>query len=426
VAVAPLNTWAKARELEAVMERTSPAFMIFDPRHFDQAKGAIGKTPTVPVGAPYEDLLAGHAPLPPVPLTLRRAEPRIIIHTSGTTGKPKAAARSAASAGVRSLIGLLGVVPFRSSDVIVCPAPLFHSFGSLSLSVMLLLGGTVVLPEKFDPDEALALIEEHRASAVSLVPVMVRRILDLPRSVRTRRELSSLRIVLTSGSVLSPDARKQAAKLFGDVLYDLYGSTEAGWVAIAGPEDMAADPRTLGKPVPGVEVAIFGDDGERRETGEKGTLHVRSDAVFEGYASGEDVAEREGFLDIGDIGWLDDEGRLFVQGRSDDMVVVGGENVYPIEIEETIEGIEGVRGVAVVGVPDDEYGHVLAAFVEGKVDPERIKAACRKELASFKVPKIVEVVDQLPRTDTGKVLKKDLTASPEEDSKPRPRGRRSA
>ena len=426
ISVAPLNTWAQARELGAVMERTEPALLLFDPRHFDQAKGAIGDAPAVPVGTPYEDLLARHSSLPGLPVTLRRGEPRIIIHTSGTTGRPKAAARSAASAGPRALVGLLGAVPFRTDDVIVCPAPLFHSFGLLTLSVGMLLGATLVLPERFDPEDTLALVEQHRATAAAMVPVMIGRILDLPKRARTRHDLSSLRIVLASGSAMSPDTRKRAIELFGDVLYDLYGSTEAGWIAVAGPEDMAADPRTLGRPVAGVEVAVLGDAGERGEPGEKGTLHVRSDAVFEGYTSGEDVPEREGFLDLGDVGWVDDEGRLFVEGRSDEMVVVGGENVYPIEVEEAIERVDGVRAVAVVGVPDDEYGQVLAAFVEGTVDPERVRAACRSELASFKVPKRVEIVDELPRTDTGKVRKRDLVASLEQSEHPRPGGSRPA
>ena len=154
---------------------------------------------------------------------------------------------------------------------------------------------------------------------------------------------------------------------------------------------------------------MFDEEGRELPPGESGTLHVRSDAVFEGYATGEDVPGRDGYLSMGDEGHLDEEGRLVVEGRSDEMVVVGGENVYPIEVEELIGELEGVRGVAVVGIPDREYGHVLAAFVEGKVDPQRVKEACRRDLASFKVPRMVEVVPTLPRTETGKVRKAELT-----------------
>ena len=410
-AVAPLNTWAKPRELRHTLERTEPAVLVFDPRHFDQAKDAAGTAELISVGEPYEDALAMSGGGPVLPVTLSRGSARIIIHTSGTTGKPKAAARSAASAGPGALVGLLGVVPYRSDDMIVCPAPLFHSFGLLTMSMAVLLGATLVLPERFDPKETLALIERHGATAISLVPVMIERILSLPARERTSHDLSSLRILLASGSAMTPETRQKAMELFGDVLYDLYGSTEAGWVAIASPDDMAADPRTLGRPVLGVDVAVLDDEGREVPLGETGTVHVKSDAVFEGYASGEDVPGRDGYLSMGDQGHLDEEGRLFVEGRSDEMVVVGGENVYPIEVEEVIEGLKGVRAVAVVGVPDDEYGHVLAAFVEGKVDPRRVKEACKRELASFKVPRVVEIVENLPRTETGKVKKAELADS---------------
>jgi acyl-CoA synthetase (AMP-forming)/AMP-acid ligase II len=157
-----------------------------------------------------------------------------------------------------------------------------------------------------------------------------------------------------------------------------------------------------------VEVAILDDEGNELPPGEVGALHVKSDALFEGYVSGEDVPARDGYLSMGDLGWVDDEGRLFVEGRSDEMVVVGGENVYPVEVEEVIGHLDGVRGVAVVGVSDEEFGQVLAAFVEVSVDPGRVKEACRRDLASFKVPKVVRVVDALPRTDTGKVRKQEL------------------
>jgi fatty-acyl-CoA synthase len=223
-----------------------------------------------------------------------------------------------------------------------------------------------------------------------------------------RHDLSSLRIVLASGSAMSPEMRQNAMERFGEVLYDLYGSTEAGWVAIATPEDMKANGETLGKPVPGVDVAVYSDDKKRLDPGEHGTLYIKSDMLFEGYASGEETEEIDGYLSIGDIGWLDDDGRLFVEGRDDDMVVVGGENVYPAEIEEVIEGMDGVEDVAVIGMEDEEYGEVLAAFIKGSVEPDRVKETCKKELASFKVPKVVELVDDLPRNSTGKVLKNEL------------------
>jgi acyl-CoA synthetase (AMP-forming)/AMP-acid ligase II len=298
-------------------------------------------------------------------------------------------------------------VPYRADDVIVCPAPLFHSFGLLTLSIQMAIGATIVLPEKFDPKETLEVIERHGATAASLVPVMIRRILSLSDEEKTH-DLSSLRILLASGSAMSPEMRRETMELFGDVVYDLYGSTEAGWVAIATPEDIKDNGETLGKPVPGVEVAVYGDNQARLEQGEHGELYIKSDMVFEGYASGEETEEIDGFLSIGDMGYVDEQGRLFVEGRGDDMVVIGGENVYPAEIEEVIDAIDGVEDVAVVGMEDNEFGEVLAAFVVGNVDRETVKETAKRELASFKVPKQVEIVDELPRTSTGKIQKKEL------------------
>jgi fatty-acyl-CoA synthase len=418
VQIAPLNTWAKPKELRSAVEGTDPVLVIYDAKHREQIKESVQKdVGLVAVGdrrraargsMAYESLLRDRPDSPQPPFTTDRGKPKIIIHTSGTSGKPKAASRGTSTKQVTSFLAMLTVVPYRRDDVILCPAPLFHSFGLLTLTVATVLGTTLVLPERFDPEETLDLMEEHRVTAASLVPVMIRRILALPASKRSDRDLSALRIVLASGSQMSPELRQDAMDLFGDVLYDLYGSTEAGWVAIATPEDIREDPKTLGKPVAGVDVAVFDENGDKVPTGETGVFHVKSDVVFEGYASGEETPGRKGYISIGDTGYVDDKGRLFVEGREDEMVVIGGENVYPAEIEETIEGLDGVEEVAVVGVPDDEYGEVLAAFVRGRVDPDRVRDACREELASFKVPKIVEVVDELPRTSTGKVVKKEL------------------
>lgn len=266
----------------------------------------------------------------------------------------------------------------------------------------------MVLPEKFDAEGSLKMIEEHGATAASFVPVMIKRIVSLDDEVKNRYDLSSLRVVMASGSAMSPDLRKAAMELFGDVVYDLYGSTEVGWVTIATPEDMAKHEKTVGKPVPGTEVAVFSKTGDRLGPDETGELFIKSNILFEGYTSGETKDEREGFMSIGDLGRLDEDGYLFVEGRTDDMVVVGGENVYPVEIEEVIEGISGVKEAAVLGVADEEYGEVLAAFVVGDVYEDEVIKTCKEELASYKVPKRVTTLDELPRTSTGKVVKRHL------------------
>ncbi len=307
-----------------------------------------------------------------------------------------------------ALANFISVVPYRRDDVVYCPAPLFHSFGLATLTFAVALGATLVLPDKFEAEQSLALIERHRATAASLVPVMIRRVLSLDEETKNRYDLSSLRILLASGSVLSEDLRQGANELFGDVLYDLYGSTEVGWVAIATPRDMREKRGTVGKPVPGTDVAVLAPDGRRLGPSETGELFVKSHIAFEGYTSGEAKDEREGFMSIGDVGWLDEDGYLFVSGRADDMIVVGGENVYPVEVEQVIEDIPGVNEVAVLGVPDEEYGQSLVAFVSGSANEVTIIDTCRRELASYKVPRKVEIMSELPRTSTGKILKREL------------------
>ncbi|MDQ3982152.1 MAG: AMP-binding protein [Actinomycetota bacterium] len=418
VVACPLNTWAKPTELAATLKGADPSVLVYDTAHAEQVKESapaglkllyVGNAGDALEGSePYTRELGRQPTSPPAPFTRERGSPKVIIHTSGTTGTPKAAARNSSAAGISALANLLAVVPYSRDDVVYCPTPLFHSFGLATFTIATVLGATLVLPEKFDPEDSLKLVHEHRATAASFVPVMMRRIVSLDDDVKEKYDLSSLRIVMASGSVLSEDLRKAAVEVFGDVLYDLYGSTEIGWVAIATPQDMRTRPKTVGKPVEGIDVAVFSPDGAKLPPGETGELYVKSTILFEGYTSGEAKAERDGYLSIGDLGRLDDEGYLYVESRSDDMVVVGGENVYPIEVERVIEDVPGVNEVTVLGLEDEEYGHVLVAFVVGNASAEDVHAACKKELASYKVPRRIEVVDELPRTSTGKVLKREL------------------
>ncbi|MDQ3915997.1 MAG: AMP-binding protein [Actinomycetota bacterium] len=420
VVACPLNTWAKPKELKATLKGAAPKLLVYDTAHAEQVKECappgmqlmyVGNEADALEGSePYTRELGRRPASPPSPFTRDRGSPKVIIHTSGTTGTPKGAARNTSAAGISALANLLAVVPYRRDDVVYCPTPLFHSFGLATFTFATVLGATLVLPERFDPEESLRLIDRHRATAASFVPVMMRRIVSLDDDVKKRYDLSSLRLVMASGSVLSEDLRRAAIELFGHVLYDLYGSTEIGWVAIATPQDMATRPKTVGKPVEGIDVAVLSPDGERLPPGETGELYVKSGVLFEGYTSGEKKAERDGYMSIGDLGRLDEEGYLYVESRTDDMVVVGGENVYPIEVEQVIEDVPGVTEVTVLGLDDEEYGQVLVAFVVGTASAEDVRAACKAELASYKVPRRIEVVDELPRTSTGKVLKRELVA----------------
>ena len=420
VVCCPLNTWAKPKELRVTLEQADPKVLVYDSLHSGQVEKCdtdgielwfVGaEDEAVEGSSSYEERIAGASEKPPGPFTTNRGSAKVVIHTSGTTGKPKGAQRDASAAGLGALANLVSVVPYRRDDVVFCPAPLFHSFGLATFTFATGLGATMVMPEKFDPEESLRQIEEYKATAASFVPVMIQRILRLDDETKKKYDLSSLRIVMASGSAMSPDLRTAAMDLFGDVLYDLYGSTEVGWVSIATPEDMRKHTKTVGKPVPGIDIAVFSKEGDKQPTNEVGELFIRSNILFEGYTSGESKDERDGYMSIGDLGRVDDDGYLFVEGRADDMVVIGGENVYPIEVEEVIESMSAVDEAAVLGVSDDEYGEVLAAFVVGSVSEDDVISTCKGELASYKVPKRVEVLDELPRTSTGKVLKRELIA----------------
>lgn len=420
----PLNTWAKPKELRFTLSEAKASVLIYDTKHSDQVEECApeglalvyvgNEDDAVANSYSYAELLSDQSVNPPPFLTREAQKPKVVIHTSGTTGTPKGASRNSSAAGVGALANLLSVVPYSRDDIIVLPAPMFHSFGLATFTFGTALGATFVMPEQFDPEGTLRAIEEHGATACSLVPVMIKRILTLDDEIKSRYDLSSLRVVMASGSAMSTEMRRAATELFGDVLYDLYGSTEVGWVAIARPQDMLDHPGTVGKPVPGIKVAIFNEDGDRIGPGEIGEIYIKSDVMFEGYTSGDSKEVRDGYMTIGDLGYVDEGGFLFIEGRADDMVVVGGENIYPVEIEETLDDMDGVEDVAVTGVPDDEYGEVLGAFVVGTVRAEDVKKYCKDQLASYKVPKRVEILDELPRTSTGKVLKRELIEQVEE------------
>lgn len=424
VVAAPLNTWASPRELAAALEGVEAPVLVYDVLHAEQVRqarkarpeGALLVAVGPPSGAvrnslPYEEILEGRSSLPLLPVAAGTGSNRIVVQTSGTTGRPKGAARDAASTGLRDFTAVLSAVPLRRDDVLLCPAPMFHSFGLLMFAVATVLGATVVLPERFEPKEALELIERHGCTSAALVPVMIARLLELPKATRSRHDTSSLRMIVASGSALPQDLRERVRTSFGDLLYDLYGSTEVGWVGIATPEDALARPGTVGRAVAGVDVSVRSREGDSLPPGETGEIFVRSGMVFHGYTTGDGMLSGDGYVPTGDVGRIDDDGYIFVEGRADDMVVVGGENVRPEEVEDVIRGVRGVRDVAVAGVADDDYGQVLAAFVVGSARPETILRRCRAELASFKVPRRIHKLDELPRNATGKVLRRALTAT---------------
>ncbi|GAA4535166.1 acyl-CoA ligase FadD12 [Mycobacterium paraffinicum] len=337
---------------------------------------------------------------------------RMILLTSGTTGTPKGANQTGGNAGIGTLKAILDRTPWRAEETVVVVAPMFHAWGFSQLIFAASMACTVVTRRKFDPEATLDLIDRHKATGLAVVPVMFDRIMELPPEVRKRYSCKSLRFAAASGSRMRPDVVTAFMDEFGDVIYNNYNATEAGMIATATPQDLRAAPDTAGRPAGGTEIRILDSDFNELPTGEVGTIYVRNDTQFEGYTSGATKDFHAGFMSSGDVGYLDEAGRLFVVGRDDEMIVSGGENVYPIEVEKTLAAHPDVAEAAVIGVDDEQYGQRLAAFVVlsagSQATPETLKQHVRENLANYKVPREIAVLDELPRGSTGKIQRNEL------------------
>ena len=337
---------------------------------------------------------------------------KMILLTSGTTGSPKGANQSGGSAGIGTLKAILDRTPWRAEETIVIVAPMFHAWGFSQLIFAASMACTVVTRRKFDPEATLDLVDRHQATGLAVVPVMFDRIMDLPVEVRNRYSGKSLRFAAASGSRMRPDVVTAFMDQFGDVIYNNYNATEAGMIATATPADLRAAPDTAGRPAGGTEIRILDPEFNELPTGEVGGIYVHNDTQFDGYTSGTTKDFHAGFMSSGDVGYLDEAGRLFVVGRDDEMIVSGGENVYPIEVEKTLAAHPEVAEAAVIGVADEQYGQRLAAFVVlepgSSATTDTLKEHVRENLANYKVPREVSVLDELPRGSTGKVLRAEL------------------
>ena len=337
---------------------------------------------------------------------------KMILLTSGTTGSPKGANQSGGSAGIGTLKAILDRTPWRAEEAVVIVAPMFHAWGFSQLIFAASMACTVVTRRKFDPEATLDLVDRHQARGLAVVPVMFDRIMDLPAEVRNRYSGKSLRFAAASGSRMRPDVVTAFMDQFGDVIYNNYNATEAGMIATATPADLRAAPDTAGRPAGGTEIRILDPEFNELPTGEVGGIYVHNDTQFDGYTSGTTKDFHAGFMSSGDVGYLDEAGRLFVVGRDDEMIVSGGENVYPIEVEKALAAHPEVAEAAVIGVADEQYGQRLAAFVVlepgSSATTDTLKEHVRENLANYKVPREVSVLDELPRGSTGKILRTEL------------------
>jgi len=336
---------------------------------------------------------------------------RIVFLSSGTSGRPKGARRPPRP-GFVPLAAMLSRTPLRVGERMLIEAPLFHAWGYSSLQLALAMRGTVVLGRRFDPEQTLATVQRRSCTSLITVPVMLQRLLALPASTRAAYDISSLRVTAVSGSRLPGDLATAFMDAFPGDLCNVYGSTEAGWVSIATAADLRAHPDTAGRPASGAVVAILDAAGRPVRRGETGRIYAANGMRFEGYTGGVPVETRDGMLFMGDVGHFGDDGLLYVDGRADEMIVSGGENVFPSAAEDVIARLPQVREVAVTGVPDEEYGERLAAYIVtapgARLDADTVRGHVRDRLARYAVPRDVHFRVHLPRNAMGKVVPHQL------------------
>ncbi|MFC0113528.1 acyl-CoA synthetase [Kibdelosporangium aridum] len=409
-----LNTGFAKPQFVDVIERENVSALVYDEEFTEllDIDSAVPRylawTDGVADGTTLEDLIVNTddrpVPNPPRP-------GGFVLLTSGTTGTPKGAPRQVKSG--LSAAQFLDRIPLRTNECTVLAAPLFHGTALSQFILAFALGCTVVVRRKFDAEATLKMVQDNNATELVLVPTMLQRILDLGDEVLNSYDTSSLRIIFSAGSALSPELGNRATKVFGDVIYNLYGSTEVAVATVATPEDWRAAPGTVGKVPCGCRVQLYDDHGNRiTEPDVIGRVFVGSDLAFAGYTDGRNKEVIDGLLSSGDVGHFDAEGRLFIDGRDDEMIVSGGENVFPVEVENLLAEHPGVVEAAVIGVPDPEFGQRLRAFVVRRdgveLDEAGVKDHVRANLARYKVPREVRFLESLPRNPTGKLLRNQL------------------
>jgi acyl-CoA synthetase (AMP-forming)/AMP-acid ligase II len=417
-----LNTSFAGPALAEVVDREAPDVVIHDEEFTDVVDRALAdrpdtnrvlgwsESPTTTGQLTTERLITAHSGQRP---QASESKSKVVLLTSGSTGTPKGA-RSTSGGGASELKGILDRTPWRAEEVTVIAAPMFHAWGYSQLIFAAFMATTIVTRRRFDAEATLELVDRNGATGLVVVPVMLDRIMELPDEIRRRYPCRTLRFVTASGSRMRPDVVTAFMDQFGDVIYNNYNATEAGMIATATPADLRAAPDTAGRPAGGTEIRIL--DGDYREVpvGDVGQIFVRSGTLFDGYTTGTTKNFHDGFMASGDMGHLDASGRLFVVGRDDDMIVSGGENVYPIEVEQVLATHPDVAEASVVGVADEQYGQRLVGFVVMRpgttAGSDDLRGFVRDSLANYKVPRQFTLLDALPRNATGKINRTELRA----------------
>jgi len=392
-----------------------PVLVCATPPEIAEAYAVAPENCAVPDGmTDYESWRDGFEPWTGTP-PLERGS---MIYTSGTTGNPKGVRREPTSPERQARIGELAMRSFGIGPGGVCAmtGPMYHSAPGAYASLAMVLGNDIHLLPRFEPEELLQAIDEHKISHMHVVPTMFVRMLRLPDAIKAKYDLSSLAHVIHGAAPCPPDAKKQMIEWWGDVIFEYYGSTEAGIVSTASSADAIAKPGTVGRPLDGTLVRIYDDDGKVLGTGESGEIYMTmndlSDFTYHNKDDKRAEIEREGMVTNGDVGYMDEDGYLFLNDRKRDMIISGGVNIYPAEIEAALQAMPGVQDCAVFGIPHDEFGESVAAAIEPQPGETLSVAAVREYLgqhiSAYKIPREVTFHAAMPREDTGKIFKRKL------------------
>ncbi|WP_309645440.1 acyl-CoA synthetase [Phenylobacterium sp.] len=402
-----------------VLPKGVPVLVVATPPEIAQAYG-IDPTPVAPGMIDWSAWLEGFAPYDGAP----DAAPGTIIYTSGTTGHPKGVRRRPPTPEQAAVTGMMLAQAFGFADwmdrpseiVTVVTGPMYHSAPNAYGGFAARLGGKVILEARFDPEELLAMIEAERVTHLHMVPIMFNRLLKLPDDVRGRYDLSSLKFVVHAAAPCPAPIKRAMIEWWGPVINEYYGSTETGAVVFCTSEQWLAHPGTVGRAMAGAEVRVIDSDGNSLLPGEIGEVVARTAGIADFTYHGDDAkraaSEKAGLIAPGDIGYLDADGFLYLCDRAKDMIISGGANIYPAEIEAELHKMPGVADCGVFGIPDDEFGEAVCAVVQMQPGAEltegEVRGFLRERMASYKVPKRVDFHAELPREDSGKIFKRKL------------------
>ncbi len=421
----PMNYRLRGEEIAYLLNDSGARVVVAGPEfveHIDQARpqveneaqrhwiAVVGEDAPPPGWESFDALLAGASDAEPdVPAGITGPT---MIYTAGTTGHPKGAFRPK-GADPMVIFQYIQTFGLRSDDVHLLAGPGYHSAPAMFAALQQILGATLVAMHRFDPEGALRLIEQHRVTTTFMAPILVKRIVDLPDRVRQRYDISSLRALIVAAAPFPADLKRRAAAFFGDTVWEFYGATETGVVTVVGPQDLLRKPDSCGRPLEGVEVRLTDDEGNEVPAGQPGELWSRSAGMFGEYLNRPDATSantRDGFFSVGDVAYRDDEGFIHICDRKIDMIISGGVNVYPAEIEAVLHAHPAIEDCAVVGVPDPEWGESITAVVKRRegasLDEEAVIAFATEHLADYKRPRSVDFVDDFPRDAAGKLLKR--------------------